>query len=399
MQLATLGRQAGISVAELEAIYGAKSITTIGEYAALVDSSDPLPQAMLGGTMKSAAVLRRLENTDLSGAFTFLQEFLPEHFMYLPKGKLQFGVSVYGYKAQKDWLLKRMLSLKKVIKKTGQSVRIIENKSEALEAAQILYNKLTAELGCELLLVRDGQDVVIAQTTAVQDIDDYAQRDFERPMRDAFVGMLPPKLAQVMINLSGASAEEFSGKTTIFDPFCGTGVVLQEALLMGYDALGSDLADKMVDYSTQNLQWLQEVRTLKNSWDVLPADATKHQWGLDKLQSGDNRLFVVCETYLGRPLSGLPPKPKFDEICREADTIAERFLRNIAKQLQPGARLCVALPAWHLGDGRFRRLKTLDHLADMGYNRLDFVHANTSELVYHRSEQIVARELTVLVRR
>jgi hypothetical protein len=41
----------------------------------------------------------------------------------------------------------------------------------------------------------------------VQDIDAYAERDFERPMRDAFVGMLPPKLAQIMLNL--AVGEEF----------------------------------------------------------------------------------------------------------------------------------------------------------------------------------------------
>jgi hypothetical protein len=202
MQIAILGRQPKISLAELESLFGAENVTQLGEYAALVNAEDPLPQAHLGGTMKSAKLLTRLENTDLSGAFTYLQQSIPEHLQYLPKGKLQLGVSVYGYPATRDWLLKQMLTLKKLIKKTGQSVRIIENKSEALEAAQVLYNKLTGPLGWELLLIKDGADTLVAQSTAVQDIDAYAQRDFERPMRDAFVGMLPPKLAQIMLNLA-----------------------------------------------------------------------------------------------------------------------------------------------------------------------------------------------------
>ncbi len=398
MQIAILGRQAGISIAELEALFGAENITAVENHAALIKSDSPLPQARLGGTMKSAVVLKRLENTELIGAFNYLQEFLPEHFMYLPKGKLQFGVSVYGFKAQRDWLLKRMLSLKKVIKKTGQSVRIIENKSEALESAQILYNKLTSELGCELLLIADGKDIIVAQTTAVQDIDDYSKRDFGRPLRDAYVGMLPPKLAQIMINLAVRAPMVDSGKqqvdkietkTCILDPFCGTGVVLQEALLMGYNAYGTDLAEKMIDYSKGNLFWLQENYPKIGQFTVELGDAMKFKWQ-PQFDS------VVCEVYLGRPLSGLPERAKLNEIMHESNMITEGFLKNIAKQIPKGTRLSLALPAWHLGGGSFAHLKVLDHLADLGYNRLEFAHVKKSELIYHRTDQIVARELTIL---
>ncbi len=206
--------------------------------------------------MKSAKLLTRLDKTDLSEAFKHLQTMIPEHLQYLPDGKLQLGVSVYGEKAQRDWLLRQMLTLKKVVKKAGRSVRIIENKSEALESAQVLYNKLTGPLGWEILLIKDGEDFVVAQTTAVQNIDDYSKRDFDRPKRDAFVGMLPPKLAQIMINLAVgkmANVDEETKPTTILDPFCGTGVVLQEAMIMGYSVIGSDLSEKMVDYTQENL--------------------------------------------------------------------------------------------------------------------------------------------------
>ncbi len=443
MQIAILGRQPEISLAELESLFGAENVTPLGEYATLVNSEDPLPQTRLGGTMKSAKLLTRLEKTDLTGAFTYLQQSIPEHLHYLPEGKLQLGVSVYGYPATRDWLLKQMLTLKKVIKKTGQSVRIIENKSEALEAAQVLYNKLTGPLGWELLLIKDGADTLVAQSTAVQDIDAYAKRDFERPMRDAFVGMLPPKLAQIMINLavdnkfldlSSQTLEEDPkiqdprSKISVLDPFCGTGVVLQEALLMGFEAYGTDISEKMVDYSTKNLEWLEQHygvtrhpepvegstqisphlpdlstrqaggRDDKPKWKVEPGDATAHTWDFSRKTTNDQRITIVCETYLGKPLTSLPNQQELDQIMSESNKIAEGFLKNIASQIQSSTKLCLALPAWNLGNGKFKHLKMLDHLTDLGYNQLDFVHCKKSELIYHRPDQIVARELTVLER-
>src|SRR5581483_12120222 len=98
---------------------------------------------------------------------------------------------------------------------------------------------LTGPTGIELLLIatHDGQ-TIIARTTEVQDIDSYTLRDRGRPKRDARVGMMPPKLAQIIINLAvGELPEEarqsvceippdqpiptkhFAG-ITILDPFC-----------------------------------------------------------------------------------------------------------------------------------------------------------------------------------
>ena len=390
VNIAILGRQPKLSLAELEARFGAEKITPIGNYAALVESEDTLPQSTLGGTMKSARLLTRLENTDLSDAFEYLAQTIPEHLNDLPEGKLQFGISIYGAKAQRNWLLKQMLTLKKIIKKSGRSVRIIENKSEALETAQVLYNKLTGPLGWELLLIADGADILLAQTTAVQDIDSYTARDFERPKRDAYVGMLPPKLAQIMINL----ATPVSASTnTVLDPFCGTGVVLQEALLMGYDAYGSDISKRMIEYSAANLDWLETTfETHGKKYTLEQGDATTHQW---KIPS-DHTVAVVCETYLGTPLTSLPDRSQLNKIMDEANEIAQGFLKNIATQLPKGTRLCIGLPAWHLGNSKFNHLKVLDQIQNLGYNRLEFAHAQQSELIYHRPDQVVARELIIL---
>lgn len=452
MQIAILGRQPEISLAELESVFGAENVTPVGSYAALVDSKEPLPQLRLGGTMKSARMITRLKGADANQAFEYLQK---EIVVYANEqvfdGKIQLGFSLYGYKAQKNWLLKKSLEIKKVLKKAGRSVRIIENKAEALEAAQILYNKLTGPQGIEILIVKDGTDTIVAQTTAVQDIDAYAARDFERPKRDAYVGMLPPKLSQIMINLAIQQSNESRVKSqegsthnsslishnshdvVVLDPFCGTGVVLQEALLMGYDAYGTDLSQKMVDYSTKNLQWLTDSvipdsdressqsyiangdaksnwipdragddtlkwKTENGKWKVEPGDATDHTWDFSRNTTNDQRITIVCETYLGTPLTSLPNQQKLNKIMDEANQIAEGFLKNLAPQIKPGTKLCLALPAWSLGNGKFKHLKMLDHLTDLGYNQLDFVHCKPSELIYHRPDQIVARELTVLER-
>lgn len=396
MQITILGRQPKLSLAELEALFGAEKITPISNYAALIDIPDVLPQDILGGTMKTAKVLTNLKNADLEQAFAYLQTSIPENLQYLPEGKLQLGVSIYGFKAQRDWLLRQMLTLKKIVKKQGQSVRIIENKHEALESAQVLYNKLTGPLGWELLLIKRDSDVIVAQTTAVQNIDEYSKRDFGRPKRDAFVGMLPPKLAQTMINLAKPHDD-----AVIVDPFCGTGVVLQEALLMGYDVIGSDLSDRMIEYSQVNTEWIlqhaQGARTGK-VLDIRQADATNYSWNFSKLAAKSSQIdiSVVCETYLGKPLTTVPEKHALAEIMNEANTIAEGFLKNLTPQLAKGARACIALPAWNIGSNRFLHLKVLDQLENLGYNRLDFVHAKKEDLIYHRTDQVVARELTIL---
>lgn len=401
MQLAILGRQPKLSIAELEALFGEDSLRLIGNDICLINSDTELPQKRLGGTIKSAKILSRLENSDLESCFKYLEQSIPEHLHYLPEGKLQLGVSIYGAKAQKNWILKRMLALKKIIKKHGRSVRVIENKSEILESAVVLYNKLTGSLGWEFLLVKDGNDYILAQTTGVQNVDDYSKRDFDRPNRDAFNGMLPPKLAQIMINLAVGSSQHQNAPNSpdILDPFCGSGVVLQEALLMGYKAHGSDINQKMVDYTIENLNWLSENFQISNSkFQIEQADATSYQWT-------PNPKYIVCETFLGKPLTSLPPSNELNQIINEANTVAERFLKNISSQLSLGSRLCVALPAWYndvensklkIPNSKYIHLKMLDHLTDMGYTRIDLKHASNEDLIYHRPDQIVARELVIL---
>jgi hypothetical protein len=103
---------------------------------------------------------------------------------------------------------------------------------------------------------------------------------------------------------------------------------------------------------------------------------------------------------------------------QDVDTIHRKFLKNVARQTKPGFQMCVAIPAWRamqssvishqssdqssITDDRrqttFHHLKVLDSLEEMGYTRMSFAHVSNDQLIYHRPDQIVARELVVLQR-
>lgn len=388
--LLILGRQPQLGMAELESLYGSKSLQPVGSQAVIIsEHAGPIDISRLGGTMKLCKIISFAPSNDWAGIIKHLASILPQHLAHIRSGKLTIGISVYGIPVKPSKINADALSLKKALKTADRGVRIVPNKQPELNTAQVIHNQLTKTNGIELVVVKSGKRAVLAQTIAVQDIDAYAARDQARPARDAKVGMLPPKLAQIIINL--ATGSNSNSQLTILDPFCGTGVVLQEAWLMGYGCIGSDLDSRMIEYSQRNMQWLlkrEDIQPIK----LTVADATSYTWGSDSFDA------IACETYLGRPLSSLPSPEKLREIIIDVDTIHKKFLHNVARQTQPGFRMCVAVPAWKTRNG-FQHLPALDHLTDLGYNRLSFVHAETPSLVYHRPEQLVARELVILERK
>ncbi|HTE58478.1 MAG TPA: methyltransferase domain-containing protein [Verrucomicrobiae bacterium] len=402
--VAILGRQPTLGLAELESICGADKIQPLPGAALVGIEPADFPMSRLGGTMKAAKLLTFLPFTDWEKIEAYLVMALPKHVPVIPEGKIRLGLSSYGFKVSIKRQNATGLTLKKVVKQAGRSVRVVPNVMNELNSAQVLHNQLTGPTGIELVLIKDGDQTVLAQTFAVQDIEAYAARDQARPKRDARVGMLPPKLAQIIINLAdnrggqpwGEEHQQYVQKSygiAVLDPFCGTGVILQEALLAGYDAYGTDLDSRMVAYSKENLEWLFDKfadNLEERAYHLEVADAAQDTWqGFDT---------IACETYLGRPFSG-PPKPStLKEVMQDVDTIHKKFLKNVASQTKPGFRMCIAVPAWKTRSG-FQHLPILDSLERLGYTRVSFAHVSSKDLLYYRDDQIVARELVVLIRK
>lgn len=414
--LLVLGRQPALALAELESLYGAKNIRPVGAHTALINLMPcGIDFARLGGSTKLCKVLASLDTTNWGEIIKFLAKVAPEQSKKMPSGKMHLGLSALGFTITPAKINAGGLTIKKAITKTGRSVRLVPNRLVELNAAQVIHNKLLTENGWELLLVKDGTKTIVAQSVAVQDITSYTLRDRSRPKRDAKVGMLPPKLAQIIINLAAGTDEMSSvtisgdsrvcltnaenqalkakrGQKTVLDPFCGTGVLLQEALLMGYQAYGSDLDQRMIDYTGANLAWAQDAFSYNTSYALTQGDATAFRWN-------EPISFVASETYLGRPFTSQPDREVLSKTMSECNLIIKKFLQNIHGQLASNTRLCLAIPAWQISPKNFKHLPLIDQIDQLGYNRISFEHAKPSDLVYFREDQIVARELLVITRK
>jgi hypothetical protein len=108
---------------------------------------------------------------------------------------------------------------------------------------------------------------------------------------------------------------------------------------------------------------------------------------------------VVGETYLGQPFSAPPSPSKLTEVRGNCNHIITAFLKNLGPQLKPGAPLCLAVPAWRGTDGHFTHLPLINKLSDLGFELVQFTNIAASQLLYYREDQVVARELLVLVRK
>lgn len=331
--LLLLGRQPALGLAELESIYGSQNIHLLNDTVAISKLTvDNIDFKRLGGSIKLADIVGEITSTDWRAIEKSLLKQIPEMATALEPGKIQFGLSVQGLQVNVKDIQATALRLKKAIRtKTNQSVRVTPNQSAMLSSAQILHNRLTGPRGMEIVLVRDGNTMIISRTIAEQDIEAYANRDQKRPKRDARVGMLPPKLAQIIVNLGVGSPLAITDKTThqpiVLDPFCGTGVVLQEALLMGYHVIGTDIEPRMIEYTQKNMDWLYDTHNIEGFLRYLDdGDATNHSW----LEAHSVNA-IACEGYLGQPFSAFPAEEKLRDVMQTCNQIMKGFFEKYCR--------------------------------------------------------------------
>jgi tRNA (guanine10-N2)-dimethyltransferase len=405
MYIAILGRQPAIGLAELECVFGSDSVSILSNNVARIDT-ESFDIERLGGSPKAGKIVFELEKSDWQKTSQKIIRYYFEKWSD-SESKITLGISAYGFNVSEREVQKVGILLKNKLKKTGVSLRLVPNDGPALSSAVSHHNKLGLSPNkLELLAIKSIDKVIIAESVGSQNITAYAKRDQARPMRDAFVGMLPPKLAQIMINLTtnewGVEGRiSHKNKTpnsngqiptaTILDPFCGTGVILQEAALMGYSVYGTDLSEKMIRYSRDNLNWLAESRRTTFDWFLHEGDAIKTKW---RQPIGA----VISEVYLGQPFSAPPSPTKLHEVLSNCNHILTEFLKNLAHQINPETPICLAVPAWRDKNGRITHLPVISKIENLGYKYRKFKNIEHGKLIYYRESQVVARELLVITK-
>ncbi len=225
-----------------------------------------------------------------------------------------------------------------------------------LSTAQTYGNKLalaTAREGIsqrarELAVLSDGQDgLLIGVVATVQDIAAYSQRDREMPAVDAYNGLLPVKLAQLMMNLA---VEGFSPEDVlVVDPCCGNGRILFEASHAGFAALGSDNAQLQVDYSQQNAQWWAH-RTEDEITVELRDTTSSETLAWAKAQAGEKQVVVCTEPWLGTPARQRFDKAQAEKWYAEVRDLYTKIVINW--MTKDGAKqMLLVVPAPVLVDG------------------------------------------------
>lgn len=314
----------------------------------------------LGGTIKIAIVLG--ENPDygpiLGAANSSAQ-----------KGKFKFGVSYYGQKKGNFGM-----KAKKILKERGISARLVESKEDALSSVIVTKEK------CQDFMILPGY---FGLTVAVQDFKDYSHRDYDRPASDALSGMLPPKVAKMMINL----AELKNDSAVILDPFCGSGTILSEALALGYTNLfGTDISDKAVSDTRQNLKWLTGELGIKGFEIKIEKTDVKNLSSIIGESSIDA---IITEPFLGKPMRGNEKPETIEDIVYELRELYLKAFVELKKVLKKHGTMVIVIPEWHIGN-KIYKMNIEDKIEAMGLKRHD-----KGDLIYRREDQKVWRNIQI----
>jgi len=384
-----LGRKKELCLAELLSVLGEKNLVEKNMDTAIFRLSEEQKeniqnlQNSLGGTIKI------IEIFDTAKGEPQIKESIQKHieeYFRDRTGKIPFSVTILSQKFPDKILIKNLLtSSKKILKELGLNSRFV-NQNFGNTKPSTIYKARVIEKGVDINIIYGEKNTYIGKAVAIQDIDSYSLRDFDRPKRDAKVGMLPPKLAQVMLNLA---VPEAKNKTIIYDPFCGTGVIPMEGLLMGYDVIGSDVEERMVRYSQENCDWLiKNFRTKeKPSFRFFKHDARY----LTKNEISENITAIVTEGYLGQALTKFPTEEEQEKEFRELSNLHLNWLKQVHAFTSKNLRIVMCLTGFKKGSSvtHFPRFKELATLA--GY-KIENTYS------YDREDQIVIRDIVVLTK-
>jgi len=346
-------------------------------------SSDVLKKVFsrLGGFIRFGYIIDDLD--------TFLEDFSKK------EDKVIFGLSILGEPTSTDSKFLRRLGkqIKIGLKEEGKPSRFVNplSRSSALNAAQIVGNDIL-EKGFELCIIRGENEEIYGSTISVQDVDGFAKRDIEKPHTDLEMGTLPPKLARIMVNLTGRK------DGIVWDPFCGSGTILMEAGMLGFDLLGSDIDEKAIDFTEKNIEWLSARGDIGDvKYKVFQMDVT-NPTGKDVSDLKKTEIkCVVCEPYMGPPQRRVMFPNRAEVYIERVKALYVGLLDILGKIAHTGFILVIIIPSYKTHTG----WKTFS-VRDVFGKQWDVVNGELCkgrDLMWKRKNSIITRNIFVLRRR
>ena len=276
--------------------------------------------------------------------------------------------------------LKMLGSMHQLEKNTATSKKVLRNKGLEVNVTYDLSTK----------------KVVISVTIAVQDYDLWGRIEYKRPVRSMKVGMIPLKLAFIMLNL--ARIKEGKG---FWDPMAGLGTIVMAGLLKGAYSYGSDVDHRMVEAMKKNIAWMYEQGLVSKPLHRVFLFDIRKRPKTNKMLANIIRTgrfdAIVTEGYLG-PRRYKPFRSKKHAMfwAKRVAMLNKQFLKNITSAVRVGGRVVFCMPIFTYAkkDG-FGKLEVEP---EINKNRFKVVKFRTGELVWSRKGAVVARKIHVLER-
>ena len=374
------GSHPNLSLAEAQAIFPDADFQMIGSAAISNTDLDPIASVeRLGGTVKAGRIL--LDLSPEQDVLEALVELIETH----PRArKVVFSLTVFGKSPAIPHKLP--IEFKRKLQEAGKSARWFADEDQQVTPAAVKKAGLIND-GYDICIFADSKRLSIGFTEAVQDPDAWTLRDMGRPWRDAENGMLPPKLARLLVNLAGPDTTR-----TLLDPFCGSGTIPMEAALVGYERIiGSDNDPEQVKDSEGNMRWLADrglitYEALGKLRFVVSAAAYAHTRMNAPIEA------IVTEGFLGTPLRGNESQAILNREVEAINKIWNDALPTFAR-LQPKGGIFVGI--WPILTSRVGHA-AVD--AEAAAKAAGYTLVSPPDLIYARPEQFVQRRIVVLHR-
>jgi tRNA G10 N-methylase Trm11 len=373
-----IGRTFELATAELHAVLSArypeatieKILPTVVEVSNISEEQAVKLQTILGGLIKIAKVEETLGEVDKDDLERSCAAILSR--LATGKNKISFGVAEIG----RDTLpAVDLREIKQILVESDISARFVEGTRDGLSASVLLHQDVE-----ECVVVRAEGKIRVGYTIAVQNIDEWTVRDRQKPAADREHGMLPPKIARLLVNLALPAGGE--GKR-LLDPFCGTGTVVLEAMMVGAQGLGTDLRIEAIGQTQKNCEWFQQTFNPQATFHVALCDATHLT---PELLEGKVDA-IAAEGFLGpqTPRPGAMPNH-----MKGLQKLYRGAFKQWTKILNPGSKVTIALPRMNAGKTSYSLSSLVDSLGEYGYN------ISSGPFTYDRPDAIVGREIFVL---
>lgn len=369
------GRTPSLSLLELQAVQPDAVSLTPGIALVSGDISYNDMITLLGGTVKIAEIISTVPEVSVDTLFDVLKQTADGT-------RVTFGISTYGSVALPE-LLKQ--DLKKRLVEGGYTARFVETHHEQSLSSVVIAKQHVIDLA---IIAHDGS-YLLGITRAVQDFEDWNARDFGRPAPDPKRGMLPPKVARMIVNI--ARLQTHADHPMILDPFCGVGTILGEAALMGCNVTGTDISHDAIDRAKKNHEWLRakypQIAPLYANYAVLDATHLSESIARESIDA------IVTEPFMGENLDTSVREQESPEKVKNTLKGLEKLYIGSLKEwqtiLKKGALVIMAMPAYATRRAVMRVKNVVDRCESLGYTLL------TGPIEYSRPNAAVRREFYI----